>query len=123
MPSLARHERTRSEVELFKVFDRMAEENNYGIRNTDFSNQRKQNRLLSKEKNTRNKRRTILAHDFVKSSSQENLEPRKFCHDNLRAGLATPVLDKIPLNAFQSESRRVESRLKPSPINPLNALP
>ena len=67
--SLARNEGTKSEAEFFKLVDRVVESNNNGVRNVQFSNYGKQNKLLSMDKNTANKRRSIDVHNIVKSSS------------------------------------------------------
>ena len=69
MSSLARNDGTKSEAEFFKLVDRVAESNNNGIRNTQFSYYGKQNKLLSMDKKTVNKRRSIQVHNIVKSSS------------------------------------------------------
>ena len=67
--SLARNDGTKSEAEFFKLVDRVAESNNNGIRNIQFSYYGKQNKLLSMDKKTVNKRRSIQVHNIVKSSS------------------------------------------------------
>ena len=59
MSSLARNDGTKSEAEFFKLVDRVAESNNNGIRNIQFSYYGKQNKLLSMDKKTVNKRRSI----------------------------------------------------------------
>ena len=69
MSSLTRNDGTKSEAEFFKLVDRVVESNNNGVKNTQFSNYGKQNKLLSLDKNTANKRRSIQVHNIVKSCS------------------------------------------------------
>ena len=46
MSSLTRNDGTKSEADFFKLVDRVVESNNNGVKNTQFSNYGKQNKLL-----------------------------------------------------------------------------